>query len=72
MFLNSNPPGTYKTKITVENTLELLFVRYGRYELDTEIDEIFDEEKNPDGQENEISLKEYLEKIRKKDFKMRK
>lgn len=32
---------THKGKITVEDTLELLFVRYGRYRLDDEIYAIF-------------------------------
>lgn len=32
---------THKGKITVEDTLELLFVRYGRYRLDEEIYQIF-------------------------------
>ncbi len=30
-----------RTKITVEDTLELLYVRYGRYNLDKEIFAIF-------------------------------
>lgn len=74
MFLQNNTAADKsKKKITVEDTLELLYVRYGRNELDKEIEEIFgSEEKNADGQEKEISLTEYLEKIKKKDFKKRK
>lgn len=41
-----------KFKITVEDTLELLYVRHGRHNLDTEIHHIFgDEEKTPNGEE---------------------
>lgn len=36
-----------KKTITVEDTLELLYVRYGRFNLDREIEEVFGkEEKN--------------------------
>lgn len=62
-----------KTKITVEDTLEQLYVKYGRNLLDEEIEEIFGKDENKaDGQEKKISLSEYLEKIRKKDFNTRK
>lgn len=45
-----------KNKITVEDTLELLFVRCGRQNLDDEIYKIFgQDEKTPDGQEKEIT-----------------
>jgi len=48
-------------------------VRFGREKLDDEIKEIFgDESKTKEGQEKEISLSEYLEKVRKKDFRERK
>ena len=61
-----------KGRITVEDTLELLYVRYGRLNLDNEILAIFGpEEKTADGQEKEISYAEYLEKMRKRDFDRR-
>ena len=55
---------TYKGRVTVEETLQILFVRHGREKLDEEIKSIFgDEEKNADGSDKEITFKEYLEKI---------
>ncbi len=61
-----------KGKITVEDTLELLYVRHGRDKLDDEILAIFGpEEKTKDGQEKEISYTEYLEKMKKRDFERR-
>ena len=46
---------TFKGRVTVEETLQILFVRYGRENLDNEITAIFgDEEKNEDGSEIEI------------------
>eukprot|EP00825_Cyclidium_porcatum_P002209 TRINITY_DN11011_c0_g1_i2.p1 TRINITY_DN11011_c0_g1~~TRINITY_DN11011_c0_g1_i2.p1 ORF type:complete len:273 (+),score=81.22 TRINITY_DN11011_c0_g1_i2:192-1010(+) len=62
-----------KTMITVEDTLELLYVKYGRNQLDEEIEEIFGKDENKkDGEEKKISLSEYLEKVRKKDKNKRK
>lgn len=40
-LLNNQDNGKGKNKITVEDTLELLYVRYGRHKLDSEIEEIF-------------------------------
>ena len=55
---------TFKGKVTVEETLQILFVRYGRYKLDDEIKAIFgDEEKNKDGSDKEITYGEYVDKI---------
>ena len=55
---------TFKGRVTVEETLQILFVRYGRDKLDDEIKAIFgDEEKNKDGSDKEISYGEYVEKI---------
>jgi len=55
---------TFKGKVTVEETLQILFVRYGRDKLDDEIKAIFgDEEKNKDGSDKEITYGEYVEKI---------
>lgn len=65
---NSDSAHSKKT-ITVEDTLELLYVRYGRINLDREIEEIFGkEEKNPQGEEKSINLQEFLDKQRKRDF----
>ena len=48
-----------KGKITVEDTIELLYVRHGRNNLDHEIEAIFGkEEKTADGQEKEITFRE--------------
>lgn len=61
-----------KFKITVEDTLELLYVLYGRDILDTEIEAIFGkEEKTQDGQEKEIHFTEYVQKMKKRDFERR-
>ena len=55
---------TFKGRVTVEETLQILFVRHGRDKLDEEIKAIFgDEEKNPDGSDKEITFGEYVEKI---------
>jgi len=57
----------FKGRVTVEETLQILYVRYGRERLDDEIKAIFGEdEKNPDGSEKEISYGEYVEKINKR------
>eukprot|EP00347_Sterkiella_histriomuscorum_P001395 403372200 len=58
---------TFKGKVTVEETLQILYVRYGRELLDEEIKAIFgEEEKNTDGSEKEITYGEYVEKINKR------
>ena len=54
----------FKGRVTVEETLQILFVRYGRERLDDEIKAIFgEEEKNPDGSDKQITYGEYVEKI---------
>ena len=54
-------------KVTIEETLQILFVRHGRAKLDDEIKAIFGEdEKNPDGSEKAITYSEYVEKINKR------
>ena len=54
----------FKGRVTVEETLQILYVRYGRERLDDEIKAIFgEEEKNTDGSEKEITYGEYVEKI---------
>ncbi|CAD8064919.1 unnamed protein product [Paramecium sonneborni] len=72
-FLMYLPPDRKDPKITVEDTLELLYVRFGRQSLDSEIHAIFgDEEKNKDGQEKAISFSEYMEKINERAIQQRK
>ena len=57
-------------KVTIEETLQILYVRYGRDRLDDEIKAIFGEdEKNDDGSEKEITFGEYVEKINKRALK---
>uniref|UniRef100_A0A7S3FWN1 EF-hand domain-containing protein n=1 Tax=Strombidium rassoulzadegani TaxID=1082188 RepID=A0A7S3FWN1_9SPIT len=61
---------TFKGRVTVEETLQILFVRYGRENLDNEITAIFGEdEKNEDGSEKEITYGEYVDKINKRALK---
>ena len=56
-----------RCKVTIEETLQILFVRHGRAKLDDEIEAIFGkEEKNPDGSEKAITYSEYVEKINKR------
>ncbi|EGR28272.1 hypothetical protein IMG5_179630 [Ichthyophthirius multifiliis] len=62
-----------KFTVTVEDTLELLYVRMGRNKLDEEIKAIFGEdEKTNDGQEKQISFCQYLEKINQRAIEQRK
>merc|ERR1711964_632549 len=62
----------FQGKISVEQTLQILFVRYGREKLDSEIAEIFGEEqKLPDGQEKCITYSEYLKRVNARLAKMR-
>ena len=59
-------------KITVEDTLELIYVRY-QDQLEEHIRSIFGEkEKTEDGQEREVLYDEYLAQMRKKDLENRK
>ncbi|CBZ51362.1 unnamed protein product [Neospora caninum Liverpool] len=54
----------FSGEISVEQTLQILFVRFGRELLDQEIQAIFgEEEKGPGGQEKRITLSEYLERV---------
>lgn len=53
----------FKGKVTVEDTLQLLYVRYGRERLDEEIQAIFGEEKTDEGNEKQIEYREYIDKI---------
>ena len=62
----------FKGRVTVEDTLQLLFVRYGRDLLDAEIAAIFGEnEKTDEGNEKYIDYKEYLEKTNTRAMKER-
>ena len=57
----------FKGRVTVEETLQILYVRHGRDRLDDEIKAIFgDDEKNNDGTEKEITYGQYVEKINKR------
>ncbi len=63
--------------ISVEDTLELLYVKTKNYyeegNLDEEIEAIFgNEESTQDGQEKRISFTEYLDKITKRAIDQRK
>ena len=60
----------FKGRVSVEETLQILFVRYVRESLDDEITAIFgDDEKNDDGSEKEITYGEYVDKINKRALK---
>ena len=58
---------TFKGTVTVEDSLQILFVRHGRSNLDREITAIFgDDDKNPDGTEKAITFGEYVDKVNKR------
>lgn len=59
-------------KISVEDTLEILYVRHGRQNLDDEIQQIFgDKQKSQDGQEVTISFSEFLTRANDRLRKLR-
>ena len=59
--------------ITVEDTLELIYVRYGMDTLEKEIQALFGtDEKQPDGTEKRITFAQYLEQINAKNIQKRK
>lgn len=61
--------------ISVEQTLQILYVRHGRGELDAEIAQIFeDSQRGPDGQELKINFKQFFERAnaRLKDMRWKK
>ena len=61
---------TFKGKVTAEENLQILYVRYKRDRLDEEITFIFGEDgKNDDGSEKDIMLGEYVGKINKRVLK---
>ena len=55
----------FKGRVTIEETLQILFVRHGRKNLDEEIKAIFgEEERNKDtSEETSITYSEYVNKI---------
>ena len=54
----------FKGRVTIEETLQILFVRHGRDKLDYEIEAIFGtDEKNTDGSEKSINFEEYLKQV---------
>ena len=55
----------FKGKVTIEETLQILFVRHGRKNLDEEIKAIFgEEERNREtSEEPSITYSEYVNKI---------
>jgi Ca2+-binding EF-hand superfamily protein len=60
-------------RVTVEDTLELLYVRYGMDHLEKEIQALFGEDqKTADGQEKAITFSEYLEQINQRSIVKRK
>ena len=55
---------TFTGRVTVEETLQILFIKHGRDKLDYEIEAIFGkDEKNIDGTEKSITFGEYLERM---------
>jgi len=59
-------------KISVEQTLQILFVRHGRGYLDAEIEMIFEEgQKGSDGQEAKITFSQFLARANARLTKMR-
>ena len=66
-----------RKRITIEDTLELLYVRVKNYNTDTTLDEEIEylfghEEKTNDGQEKEITWAQYESKVRRRNYNMRK
>eukprot|EP00435_Cladocopium_sp_Y103_P062123 s236_g23.t1 len=59
-------------KISVEQTLQIIYVRHGRSNLDDEITEIFgQQQKGSDGQELKISFSQYLARANARLSKLR-
>ena len=64
---------TNSGRVTEEDTLELIFVRYGRDTLEQEVQSLFgNQQHTPDGQEKSISFSEYLEQINQREIGKRK
>ena len=63
----------FRGRVTVEETLQILFVRHGREQLDAEIEAIFGvDEKQQDEEEKEITYQEYVEKVNERALKEQK
>ncbi|CAE8662277.1 unnamed protein product, partial [Polarella glacialis] len=59
-------------RISVEQTLQIIYVRHGRSNLDEEIKEIFgDQQKGSDGQELKITFSQFLARANARLSKMR-
>ena len=57
----------------MEDTLQILYVRYGRDRLDDEVKVLFgDNEKTEEGNEKHIGYREYLTRINDRAMKERK
>ena len=61
----------FRGRVTIEETLQILFVRHGRKNLDEEIKAIFgDEQRDKDtSEEQSITYSEYVEKITRRALK---
>ena len=61
----------FKGRVTVEETLQILFVRHGRKNLDEEIKAIFGEEDRPSNanEEQSITYSEYVNKVTSRALK---
>mmetsp|Transcript_87305 Transcript_87305/g.245061 ORF Transcript_87305/g.245061 Transcript_87305/m.245061 type:complete len:215 (+) Transcript_87305:88-732(+) len=62
----------FSFKISVEQTLQIIYVRHGRGELDAEIAQIFeDQQKGSEGQEAKITFTQFLNRANARLTKMR-
>ena len=61
---------TFRGRVTVEETLQIMYVRHGRDKLDEEITEIFGkDETNADGSEKVITFGEYIDKVNQRSLR---
>ena len=61
---------SFKGKVSVEETLQIMYVRHGRDKLDDEITEIFgQDETNADGSEKVITFGEYIDKVNQRSLR---
>ena len=61
---------TFEGCVTVEETLQIMYVRHGRDKLDDEITEIFgQDETNADGSEKVITFGEYIDKVNQRSLR---
>eukprot|EP00928_Gymnodinium_smaydae_P053696 TRINITY_DN37622_c0_g1_i1.p1 TRINITY_DN37622_c0_g1~~TRINITY_DN37622_c0_g1_i1.p1 ORF type:complete len:217 (-),score=50.19 TRINITY_DN37622_c0_g1_i1:342-992(-) len=62
----------FSGSISVEQTLQIIYVRHGRGELDAEIAQIFeDQQKGTDGQEAKITFSQFVARANARLMKMR-